>query len=87
MTCTNATRIEVSRAPRGLDAASLWAGSLTAPALAAQVLGRLRADLESRSGRVMRLFKCAELLTWADEREPLYGPMRAEAGKLLADGI
>ena len=74
-------------APRGLDAASLWAGSLTFPALAAQVFHRLRADLESQSGRVMRLFKCAELLAWADEREPLYSPMRVEAEKLLAEGF
>jgi len=74
-------------APRGLDAASLWAGSLTAPALAARVLHCLRADLESRSGRVMRLFKCAELLAWADDREPLYSPMGVEAEKLLAEGF
>lgn len=74
-------------APRGLDPAVLWAGSLTAPALAAQILDRRRADLESRSGRVMRLFKCAELLAWADEREPLYRPMRMEAEKLLAEGF
>lgn len=74
-------------APRGLDAASLWAGSLAAPTLAARVLNHLRADLESESGRVMRLFKCAELLAWADEREPLYGPMRTEADKLLAEGF
>jgi hypothetical protein len=74
-------------APRGLDAASLWAGSLIVPALAAQVLRCLRADLESRSGRVMRLFKCAELLAWADDREPLYSPMGVEAEKLLAEGF
>ena len=74
-------------APRGLDAASLWAGSLTAPALAAQVRNCLRTDLESRSGRVMRLFKCAELLAWADEREPLCRPMRIEAEELLAEGL
>lgn len=78
---------DFGRAPRGLDASTLWAGSLTVPALAAQVLHRLHADLQSRSGRVMRLFKCCELLAWADEREPLYGPMRVEAEKMLAEGF
>lgn len=78
---------DFGRGPRGLDAASLWAGSLSVPALAAKVLRHLQADLESPSGRIMRLFKCAELLAWADEREALYGPTRVEAEKLVAEGF
>lgn len=74
-------------APRGLDAASLWGGSLTVPEVAATIYEQRRADLECSTGKLMRLFKCAELLSWADEREPLYGPMRHEAESLLAQGV
>jgi hypothetical protein len=62
------------RAPRGLDAANLWFSSLAVPGLAEKVLERRRADLESVTGRTMRLFKCAELLAWANEDEPLHAP-------------
>ncbi|WP_034270772.1 hypothetical protein [Actinospica robiniae] len=75
------------RAPRGLDAANLWAGSLALPAIAATIYELRRADLESPTGKLMRLFKCAELLAWADEREPLYAPSRREAARLLAQGV
>lgn len=30
----------------------------------------------------MQLFKCAELLSWADESEPLFVPARREADRL-----
>ena len=62
------------RAPRGLDAANLWFSSLVVPGLAEKMLHHRRADLESATGRTMRLFKCAELLAWADKSEPLYVP-------------
>jgi len=75
------------RAPRGLDAANLWAGSLAVPEVAAQVYRRRAADLESSTGRIMRLFKCAEVLSWADEREPLFEPTRTAAAELLALGV
>jgi hypothetical protein len=45
-------------------------------------LGR-RDDMDSRTGLVMRLFKCAELLAWADESESLFVPARREAERLL----
>lgn len=70
-------------APRGLDAANLWFGSLTVAGLAERVLQHRRGDLETPTGRTMRLFKCAELLTWADETEPLYGPAKHAAHHLL----
>jgi hypothetical protein len=69
-------------APRGLDAANLWFGSLTVPDVAEKVRRRRHADLESATGRTMALFKCAELLSWADETEPLYAPAKREAGLL-----
>lgn len=71
------------RAPRGLDAANLWFGSLAVPGLAEKVLERRRADLESVTGRTMRLFKCAELLAWANEDEPLRSPARRAVQELL----
>jgi hypothetical protein len=75
------------RAPRGLDAANLWAGSLAAPEVAALVYRHRSADLESRTGRIVRLFKCAEVLSWADGQEPLFEPTRIEAARLLAMGV
>ena len=72
------------RAPRGLDAANLWFGSLAVPEIAEKVYRSRRHDLESRTGQVMQLFKCAELLAWADDAEPLYLPARREADRLLA---
>lgn len=69
-------------APRGLDAANLWAGSLAVPQVADRILESRRADLDSRAGQIMMLFKCAELLAWADEGEPLHAPARREAARL-----
>jgi hypothetical protein len=70
------------RAPRGLDAANLWFGSLAVPQIAAKVCQSRHHDLDSRTGQIMQLFKCAELLAWADEHEPLYLPARREADRL-----
>lgn len=71
------------RAPRGLDAANLWFASLAVPGLAETVLHHRVADLESPTGRTMRLFMCAQLLAWADESEPLYEPATRAARQLL----
>lgn len=70
------------RAPRGLDAANLWFGSLAVPEIADNVYRLRRHDLDSQTGQVMQLFKCAELLAWADEAEPLHLPARREADRL-----
>ena len=45
----------------------------------------LAGELVSRSGRIMRLFKCAELLAWADASKRLYEPATREAQRLLPD--
>lgn len=72
------------RAPRGLDAANLWFSSLAVRGFFAEkVLQHRRADLDSPNGRTMRLFKCAELLAWADESEPLFTPAKRAARQLL----
>jgi hypothetical protein len=59
------------RAPRAYDAASLWHSSLAVPALAERVAHELRAELDSRSGKLCQLMRCAESMTappgYADE--------------------
>lgn len=49
-------------APPGLDAATLWASSLGVAGLGERVWQQRRADLETRSGRLMGLFSCAKIL-------------------------
>ncbi|MGN2642380.1 hypothetical protein ACTD5D_40655 [Nocardia takedensis] len=73
-------------APRGLDAATLWIGSLMAPALADKVMRERRADLTSRSGQLMSLFTCSKDLTapgFADT--PAYEATTTHAHRLLAE--
>ena len=69
-------------APRGLDAANLWFGSLSVPAVAERIYNARRSEMDSRTGQLMQLFKCAELLAWADESEPLFAPARRQAERL-----
>lgn len=63
------------RAPRGYDAASLWHDSLAVPALAERVACELRSELDSRTGRLCQLMRCAETITappgYADDLLPL----------------
>jgi hypothetical protein len=75
---------EWGRAPRGFDAANLWFGSLAVPAVAEKIYQGRRGDMDSRTGQVMQLFKCAELLVWADENESLFVPAQREAERLRA---
>jgi hypothetical protein len=49
-------------APRGLDAAMLWAASLAVPGLAERVYRLRQADLDSRDGRLMQLFFTAGIV-------------------------
>lgn len=75
---------DFGRAPRGLDAANLWFGSLAVPEVAEKVYNGRHQDIDSRAGRETRLFKCAELLAWADESESLFVPAQREAVRLRA---
>jgi hypothetical protein len=75
---------DFGRAPRGLDAANLWFGSLAVPEIVEKVYNGRRQDMDSRTGQVMQLFKCAELLAWADDSESLFAPAQREAARLRA---
>ncbi|MEO6083525.1 MAG: hypothetical protein ABIQ18_10520 [Umezawaea sp.] len=71
-------------APRGLDAAMLWAASLAVPGLAEQVHQVRRADLDSRDGQVMRLFFAAGIVgAPAGYSGSQLDPARAAAERLL----
>ncbi|MGV9311198.1 hypothetical protein ACWDR0_03255 [Streptomyces sp. NPDC003691] len=73
-------------APRGLDAATLWAASLAVPALADRVRHELRHDFESGDGRLMTLFVCAKILApGAHPADPRIEPARQAAGRILAE--
>lgn len=72
-------------APRGLDAANLWASSLTVPELADRVYCERRADLESRSGKLMALFSVAKILNDSSIPDELRRLTTREADKLVVD--
>ncbi|WP_027944014.1 hypothetical protein [Amycolatopsis taiwanensis] len=72
-------------APRGLDAANLWASSLTVPELAERVYHERRADLESRPGKLMALFSVAKILCDWSIPDELRELATREADKLIVD--
>ncbi|MFB7782209.1 phosphotransferase [Streptomyces vinaceus] len=73
-------------APRGLDAATLWGNALAVPALADRVHQERRAELESRDGKLMSLFFLSKIVgPHAYEDDPLLGPARKEAERLVAE--
>lgn len=73
-------------APRGWDAATLWSQSFAVPALAARISRERRADLETRTGKLVQLYHCAELIAAPDGYAgPLLEPARAAAAELLTD--
>ncbi|TVT31261.1 phosphotransferase, partial [Amycolatopsis rhizosphaerae] len=72
-------------APRGLDAANLWAHSLGVPGLVERVWRERRADLETRSGRLMALFCCAKILNDSSIPSELREITTREANRVIAD--
>ncbi|OLT11062.1 hypothetical protein BJF78_27785 [Pseudonocardia sp. CNS-139] len=75
-------------APRGNDAAGLWATALAFPAVADRVLTEFHDDLESRSGRIARLWVVSNILRIADRRadaRALTEPAAKAADQLVAD--
>lgn len=73
-------------APRGWDAATLWAESLAVPALADRVSQERRVDLENRTGKLSQLYHCAELIAAPDGYAgPLLEPAKALSVKLVTD--
>ncbi len=85
MTCTNAIRVEISRAPRGLDAANLWANSLGSASVAAKVERRFRSDLESGTGRIMALWRCAQIVAWGQTYASAHVRARTEAARIVEE--
>ncbi|WP_019629343.1 hypothetical protein [Actinomadura atramentaria] len=74
------------RAPRGLDAASLWSGSLAVPSLADRVRHERRRDLDSRDGKIMMLFCCAKIVgPHAHPADPRLRGAQAEATRLVKE--
>ncbi|MFF3557354.1 hypothetical protein ACFYXL_28570 [Streptomyces tsukubensis] len=72
-------------APRGLDAATLWAASLAVPALADRVRRERRHDFGSRDGKLMTLFVCSKILgPDAHPEDPRIEPARDRARQVAA---
>ncbi|MFX0576916.1 phosphotransferase [Nocardia nepalensis] len=73
-------------APRGLDAATLWTNSLMVPTLADKVFRERRADLATRSGKLMALFCCSKDLNDPDfASAPAFKPTAQHAAELVED--
>lgn len=76
------------RAPRGLDAATLWGHSLLVPALAKRVEHEFRAELSTRTGQLAQLLFTANVMRLGARRadpSPLLGPARRAADVLLTE--
>lgn len=72
-------------APRGYDAATLWSESFAIPELAEQLYKERQADLDSRTGRLMRLYRCAALVSAGDRAGVLLGPAKRHAAQVLSE--
>ncbi|MCC9312462.1 hypothetical protein LN042_36340 [Kitasatospora sp. RB6PN24] len=73
-------------APRGLDAATLWAASLAVPALADRVRAERSGDFASRDGKLMTLFVAAKILgPYAHPEDPRREGACAVAEQMVRD--
>lgn len=75
--------------PRGLDPATLWVFSLGVPFLAERVSKEFKHDLNSRSGRIAKLFMCIELLRMINsygDHPSLKDPI-TDAAAIIARGL
>nr|WP_239333883.1 hypothetical protein [Frankia sp. CiP3] len=73
-------------APRGLDAANLWVNSLAIPDLASHVYRDYREELESKTGRIMVLFLCADIVSApASYSGPLHEPALQAVERLVKE--
>ena len=72
-------------APRGLDAATLWACSLAVPEIAGRIWRDRQADLESPTGMITALYSLARLAALAPAADThLLECARQEAARLLS---
>lgn len=75
---------DFGRAPRGWDAATLWAASLAVPELAGQIQEVFAADLHSHTGMVCQLYQVAELIrAGQDYAGPLFAPAQIACKQLV----
>ncbi|WP_207386860.1 hypothetical protein [Frankia sp. Cppng1_Ct_nod] len=73
-------------APSGLDPANLWVNSLAIPDLANRVHQEYREELESKTGKIMTLFLCADIVSApASYSGPLHDPARQAVERLVKD--
>lgn len=75
-------------APRGNDAACLWSSALAVPDTAQRVHAEFRDDLDCRSGKIARLWVCANILRMTERRTDarrLAEPARVAADQLLKE--
>ncbi len=73
-------------APRGLDAAYLWVNSLAVPDLAVRIHAERSSDLDSRSGKLARLYFCCEIMAApGDYRGSILEPAERAATQLVYD--
>ncbi|MFE0464082.1 hypothetical protein ACFW1A_32990 [Kitasatospora sp. NPDC058965] len=73
-------------APRGLDAATLWAASLAVPALADRVRVERSGDFASRDGKLMTLFVAAKILgPYAHPEDPRLDGARALSEQVVKE--
>lgn len=73
------------QAPRGLDAANLWANSLSHPTLAAKVASQLETELISATGRIMALWRATQIVTWGNTFASAYDMARIEAARVASE--
>lgn len=75
------------RAPRGLDAATLWGHCLTVTSVADRVQAEYADDLNSRSGLLAQLMFCANVMrlnTGKPSPSPLLEPAKREADRVVS---
>jgi hypothetical protein len=70
------------RAPRGLDAANLWACSLGQPPLATEIESLFDSDLKSPTGRIMALWRSAQIISWGNRYASSYDAARTVAARI-----
>ncbi|TWP47474.1 hypothetical protein FKR81_32305 [Lentzea tibetensis] len=74
------------RAPRGLDAATLWGHCLLVPSVAHRVQAEFVDDLSSRSGLLAQLLFCSNVIRLNSSKpkpSPLLEPVKKEAVRVL----
>ncbi|WP_083418860.1 hypothetical protein [Pseudofrankia sp. BMG5.36] len=73
-------------APHGLDPANLWVNSLAVPDLASRVYQECEQELESKTGKIMALFLCADIVSAPPSYSgPLHEPALRAVDRLVKE--